>query len=103
MECSGGNQDADLRQGYVAEIVEHAPTLLSNHAPIPLARVCETCYEVSILKSLFRYPIDTGNRFTRLVTSGLTAGEKTFTTLYERNSVREKSNERVSCGTNVDD
>lgn len=52
---------------------------------IPLARVCETRYEVSILKSPSRHPIDTGDAFiTQLTQSDLTAAAKTFTTLCER-------------------
>ena len=32
-ECSGGDQNADLRHGAVAVVVGHAPTLLRQPAP----------------------------------------------------------------------
>jgi hypothetical protein len=52
---------------------------------IPLARVCETRYEVSILKSPSRHPMDTGYAFiTPPAQSHLTVTGKTFTTLCER-------------------
>jgi hypothetical protein len=49
---------------------------------IPLARVCETRYEVSILKTLTRHPLDTGRRlYDSIHARDLTATRKTFTTL----------------------
>jgi hypothetical protein len=52
---------------------------------IPLARVCETRSDVSILKSLLRHPIDNGRQIYDSIFSqrDLTAARKTFTTLCE--------------------